>query len=314
MAFYGRCMGCGGHGHNINMCKNQYIVTRRKYFSNTIENISKKEDIYKYLKCLTVENLRLVGSMNNINCFIPETILLVELSESHYHKNRKRRVDELNNVFNTIQGIEHTHIINFENRNKKEIASSIKENILRSYITGKINEEELIVQSFRIIRVCYDILSKSTRYIEFMDIIEEIITDICSLFVNSNSIIEGIDIESTVKNIRDRIKQKKYFNISSVLLYSYDDNVYNPMHEITENINKSCCNNNECPICLTGNIKSECIMTSCGHKYCETCFSTLVENCEIANVPKCALCRGKIDNVYIYNTDIYNKYMNRYSV
>tara|TARA_R110000824_G_scaffold340739_4_gene527246 strand:- start:2192 stop:2554 length:363 start_codon:yes stop_codon:yes gene_type:complete len=45
-----------------------------------------------------------------------------------------------------------------------------------------------------------------------------------------------------------------------------------------------------CPICLdlipTDNIK----FTSCGHKYCEECLTTLKSQ----NNPKCALCRRKI--------------------
>ena len=102
MAFYGKCIGCYGDGHTINMCSNHIIMARRDYFSYTIGKISKKEDIYNYLRCLTVDNLRLVGSIENINTGIPVTMLLMELTDTHYNNNRKRRIQELNNKFKKL--------------------------------------------------------------------------------------------------------------------------------------------------------------------------------------------------------------------
>jgi len=49
----------------------------------------------------------------------------------------------------------------------------------------------------------------------------------------------------------------------------------------------------ECPICLDI-IQRECLVTKCGHKYCDTCINQWLNIMKNSN---CPYCRAPIENI-----------------
>jgi hypothetical protein len=307
MPFYGKCIGCSGYGHNVNMCKNASVIEQKEYYLLNIQNISKKENIYKYFCELSIQNIRLIGSIHNINSGLPIALLIAELTNLHYYKNRKKRIYELNNMFKFVIDEEYSHPVNFECVNSNEIIYCIHTNITNQLIIGIITDEDSLIYAIRIINCCYDVLLLSNRYSEFTKIIEKIIIDICCIFVNQNIIINTPQFDEYIS----KIKNKKYRMIQPILLYANYDIVYNPLQNIPINNIKSII---ECPICLTNKNNESCIMTECGHTFCSNCFITMIDQCNLISIPNCALCRKNIKSIYTYSTDIYNIYIDKYVI
>jgi len=62
--------------------------------------------------------------------------------------------------------------------------------------------------------------------------------------------------------------------------------IENELKELYKLTKKDC----SCPICLDDLEKDTMLFSSCGHLYCPTCYTTLVNQTN----PKCAICRKKI--------------------